>query len=137
MTAELTEELIEVARADLKTGYQSSTWLVDALCDAALLHVRGREPVAWRQMIHVWSYFDGPLDPREVHDSGKPCEPLFNTPQRTYKDGLLAAAKVCKKQEWHGPMGASVDSDIRREANNSACKKCAADIRAQANKEPT
>lgn len=35
------------------------------------------EPVAWRQKIGgKWAYFDGPLDPREVHDNGKPCEPL-------------------------------------------------------------
>ncbi len=35
------------------------------------------QPVAWRQFIgDKWCYFDGPMDPREVHDNGKPCEPL-------------------------------------------------------------
>ncbi len=41
----------------------------------------GREPVAWRQFIgEKWAYFDGPTDPRTVHDNGKPCEPLYASP---------------------------------------------------------
>ena len=48
MTA-LTVEQVEIARADLKTGYQASLWMVDALCDLALaaLSERGGEPIGW------------------------------------------------------------------------------------------
>jgi hypothetical protein len=39
------------------------------------------EPVAWRQVIgRNWTYFDGPRDPREIHDSGKPCERVYASP---------------------------------------------------------
>ena len=38
-----------------------------------------QEPVAWRNWVGgQWAYFD--KDPREVHDNGKPCEPLYASP---------------------------------------------------------
>jgi hypothetical protein len=39
-------------------------------------------PVAWRFETGggKWAYSDGPMDPREVHDSGKRYEPLYTRP---------------------------------------------------------
>jgi hypothetical protein len=113
MTAELTEERIEQIRLVADSGFTVDDDDWNALCDAALAHVRGREPVAWRQMIHTWSYFDGPLDPREVHDSGKPCEPLFNTPQPSYRDGLLAAADAVSEMIAEGVDPAYFCNNLR------------------------
>lgn len=58
----LSSDMIEIARSDLKTGYQASTWMVDALCDMALAQsgrVQG-EPVAWKCDF---------MDPRDVEYS--------------------------------------------------------------------
>jgi len=52
------------------------------------------KPIAWRQLIgDKWAYFD--IDPRTVHDNGRPVEPVYATAQEDALDAkrLMTVAR--------------------------------------------
>lgn len=45
------------------------------------------QPVAWRQLMADGRYFYCATDPREAHDNGRACEPLYTAPQAKAAEG--------------------------------------------------
>lgn len=63
----------------------------------AALAAQAEQVEAWRQRVgERWTYFDGPQDPREVHDNGKACEPLYLHPPTA----LHGSDVVKRLAEW-------------------------------------
>ena len=91
------EELSQDAAARIKCASTTSEWLIviEEALRAAIREAREGQTfthVGWLQVIHTkLCFFEGPLDPREVHDSGKPCFPVFvnksDLPQLPTKKG--------------------------------------------------
>lgn len=107
MTAELTEQTLSawIKNPELALQELRADELV-AVAHTAIAHVRarGQEPVAWRVDLEDSTYIVDDIDDAQLVDDctnhDATVTPLYESPQPTYRDGLLAAAKVCEERAY-------------------------------------